>query len=139
MHKFRTAVEARDFDAIPPMLAEDAIFRSPVVFKPFEGKTYVAAVLLAALRTLQDFRYETELASADGLDHALVFKATVNGREVHGCDFIRENADGLIEEFTVMIRPLSAVQAWRREWPRRIAVSEGRAGRRGLARPALFL
>ncbi|MGK2876958.1 MAG: nuclear transport factor 2 family protein [Solirubrobacterales bacterium] len=80
MHKFRTAVEARDFDAVPPMLAEDAIFRSPVVFKPFEGKTYVAAVLLAALRTLQDFRYETEMVSADGRDHALVFKAQVNGR-----------------------------------------------------------
>lgn len=128
MHKFRSAVEARDFDAIPPMLAEDAIFRSPVVFKPFEGKTYVSAVLLAALRTLQDFRYETELASADGRDHALVFKAQVNGREVHGCDFIRENADGLIEEFTVMIRPLSAVQAVGEEMAKALAVTKGELG-----------
>ncbi|MBJ7355571.1 MAG: nuclear transport factor 2 family protein [Thermoleophilaceae bacterium] len=128
MHKFRTAVEARDFDAIPPMLAEDAIFRSPVVFKPFEGKDYVSAVLLAALRTLQDFRYETELASEDGRNHALVFKATVNGREVHGCDFIRENADGLIEEFAVMIRPLSAVQAVGEEMARAIAVTKEEFG-----------
>jgi hypothetical protein len=128
MHKFRTAVEARDFDAIPPMLAEDAIFRSPVVFKPFEGKDYVAAVLLAALRTLQDFRYETELASEDGLDHALVFKATVEGREVHGCDFIRENADGLISEFAVMIRPLSAVQAVGEEMAKALAVSKAELG-----------
>lgn len=128
MHKFRSAVEARDFDAIPPMLAEDAIFRSPVVFKPFEGKNYVSAVLLAALRTLQDFRYETELASADGRDHALVFKAQVNGREVHGCDFIRENADGLIEEFTVMIRPLSAVQAVGEEMAKALAVTKGELG-----------
>jgi hypothetical protein len=128
MHKFRTAVEARDFDAIPPMLAEDAIFRSPVVFKPFEGKTYVAAVLLAALRTLQDFRYETEMDSADGLDHALVFKATVNGREVHGCDFIRENSEGLIEEFAVMIRPLSAVQAVGEEMAKALAVSKAELG-----------
>lgn len=128
MHRFRTAVEARDFDAIPPMLAEDAIFRSPVVFKPFEGKAYVAAVLLAALRTLQDFRYETELASADGRDHALVFKATVNGREVHGCDFIRENEEGLIEEFAVMIRPLSAVQAVGEEMAKALAVSKAELG-----------
>ena len=128
MHKFRTAVEARDFDAVPPMLAEDAIFRSPVVFKPFEGKTYVAAVLLAALRTLQDFRYETELASADGLDHALVFKATVNGREVHGCDFIRENSEGLIEEFTVMIRPLSALQAVGEEMAKALETSKAELG-----------
>lgn len=128
MHKFRSAVEARDFDAIPPMLAEDAIFRSPVVFKPFEGKNYVSAVLLAALRTLQDFRYETELSSEDGRDHALVFKAQVNGREVHGCDFIRENADGLIEEFTVMIRPLSAVQAVGEEMAKALAVTKGELG-----------
>lgn len=128
MHKFRTAVEARDFDAIPPMLAEDAIFRSPVVFKPFEGKAYVSAVLLAALRTLQDFRYETELASADGLDHALVFKAQVNGREVHGCDFIRENSEGLIQEFAVMIRPLSAVQAVGEEMAKALAVTKDELG-----------
>lgn len=111
MHKFRAAVEAKNFEAVPPMLAEDAVFRSPVVFKPFEGREYVAAVLLAALRTLEDFRYECELSSEDGRDHALVFKARVGGREVHGCDFIHENADGQIEEFTVMLRPLSAVQA----------------------------
>jgi|SRR3954447_15084026 hypothetical protein len=128
MHKFRTAVEARDFDAIPPMLAEDAIFRSPVVFKPFEGKTYVAAVLLAALRTLQDFRYETEMASDDGRDHALVFKATVNGREVHGCDFIRENSEGLIQEFAVMIRPLSAVQAVGEEMAKALAITKDELG-----------
>jgi hypothetical protein len=128
MHKFRTAVEARDFDAIPALLAEDAIFRSPVVFRPFEGKTYVTAVLLAAMRTLQDFRYETEMVSADGRDHALVFKAQVNGREVHGCDFIRENADGLIEEFAVMIRPLSAVQAVGEEMAKALAISKDELG-----------
>jgi len=128
MNKFRTAVEARDFDAIPAMLAEDAVFRSPVVFKPFEGKAYVSAVLLAALRTLQDFRYETELDSADGLNHALVFKAQVGGREVHGCDFIRANAEGLIEEFTVLIRPLSAVQAVGEEMAKAIAVTKDELG-----------
>lgn len=111
MHKFRAAVEARDFDAVPPLLAEDAIFRSPVLFKPFEGKDYVAAVLLAAFRTLEDFRYERELTSEDGRDHALVFKARVGDKEIQGCDFIHENEDGLIEEFMVMLRPLSALQA----------------------------
>jgi hypothetical protein len=131
MHKFRTAIEARDFDAIPPMLAENAVFRSPVVFRPFEGKAYVSAVLLAAFRTLQDFRYEVELSSADGLDHALVFKGTVNGREVHGCDFIRENSEGLIEEFTVMIRPLSAVQAVGEEMAKALALTKAELGVEG--------
>lgn len=111
MHRFRSAVEARDFDSVPAMLAEDAIFRSPVLFKPFEGRDYVAAVLLAAFRTLEDFRYERELASEDGRDHALVFKARVGDKEIQGCDFIHENTDGEIEEFMVMLRPLSALQA----------------------------
>jgi hypothetical protein len=111
MKEFKAAVEARDFDAVPPLLAEDAIFRSPVVFSPFEGKAYVTAVLLAALRTLEDFKYVSEMTSEDGRESALVFKARVGDKAVHGCDFIHLNEDGLIDEFAVMIRPLSAVQA----------------------------
>jgi hypothetical protein len=30
---------------------------------------------------------------------------------VEGCDFLHLDADGLIDEFTVMVRPLSAAQA----------------------------
>lgn len=111
MHRFRAAVEAKNFDAMPPMLAEDAIFRSPVLFKPFEGRDYVAAVLLAAFRTLEDFEYERELVSEDGRDHALVFRARVGDKEIQGCDFIRENDAGEIAEFMVMLRPMSALQA----------------------------
>ncbi len=111
MKEFKAAVEARDFDAVPPLLADEAIFRSPVVFAPFEGKAYVTAVLLAALRTLEDFEYVSEMTSDDGRDSALVFKARVGDKAVHGCDFIHLNDAGLIDEFSVMIRPLSAVQA----------------------------
>lgn len=111
MHPFRSAVESQNFEAIPSMLAEDVVFRSPVVFKPFEGREYVSAILLAASRTFEDFVYERELTSDDGRDHALVFRARVGDREVQGCDFIRENADGQIEEFMVMLRPMSGLQA----------------------------
>lgn len=128
MKEFRAAVEAKDFEAIPPLLAEDAIFRSPVVFKPFEGKEYVTAVLLAAFRTLEDFRYVTEMESADGRDSALVFKARVGDAEVHGCDFISLGDDGLIKEFAVMIRPLSAVQAVGQAMMAAIAESKSELG-----------
>lgn len=128
MHKFRAAVESGNFDAVPSMLAEDAIFRSPVLFKPFEGKDYVAAVLLAAFRTLEDFRYERELTSDDGRDHALVFKARVGDKEIHGCDFIHENADGQIEEFMVMLRPLSALQAMGEAMVAAIETAKGELG-----------
>lgn len=128
MHRFRAAVEAGDIDAVPAMLAEDAIFRSPLLFKPFEGKDYVAAVLLAAFRTLEDFRYERELSSDDGRDHALVFKARVGDKEVQGCDFIHENADGEIEEFMVMLRPLSALQAMGEAMVAAIETAKGELG-----------
>jgi hypothetical protein len=128
MHQFRNAVEARDFDAIPPMLAEDAVFRSPVVFNPFEGKEYVTAVLLAALRTFEDFHYVTELTSDDGRDHTLVFKAKIGETEIHGADFIHENEVGLISEFMVMVRPLSAVQATGEAMMKAIAKSKAELG-----------
>jgi hypothetical protein len=40
-----------------------------------------------------------------------VFKARIGDRQVHGCDFLHLDPDGLIDEFCVMVRPLSAAQA----------------------------
>ena len=52
-----------------------------------------------------------EITSADGRDHALVFEATVDGKAVNGCDFLHLDDDGLIDDFVVMVRPLSGAQA----------------------------
>ncbi|PTM93099.1 nuclear transport factor 2 family protein [Streptomyces sp. VMFN-G11Ma] len=111
MRAFREAVEAGDMDAVEALLAEDVVFTSPVVFKPYPGKAITAAILRAVAKVFQDFRYDRELAGADGRDHALVFTARVGGRELTGCDFIRLNEDGLISELMVMVRPLSGAQA----------------------------
>lgn len=35
MHPFREAVESGDIDAVIALLAEDVVFRSPVVFTPY--------------------------------------------------------------------------------------------------------
>ncbi|MEU6065516.1 MULTISPECIES: nuclear transport factor 2 family protein [Streptomyces] len=111
MRAFREAVEARDLDAVEALLAEDVVFTSPVVFKPYSGKAITAAILRGVLRVFEDFRYDRELAGADGRDHALVFTTRVGDREINGCDFIHVNEDGLIDEFMVMVRPLSGAQA----------------------------
>ncbi|MEY9872085.1 hypothetical protein ABH931_001559 [Streptacidiphilus sp. MAP12-33] len=111
MHPFRAAVEAGDHDALEALLAEGVVFTSPVVFKPYPGKAITAAILRGAGRVFQDFRYVREISDAGGRDHAFVFQATVDGREVHGCDFLHLDEDGLIDEFTVMVRPLSGAQA----------------------------
>ena len=111
MHPFREAVEARDTAAIEALLAENVVFTSPVAFKPYPGKAITAAILRGVLRVFEDFRYVREIAGADGRDHALVFTATVDGKQVNGCDFLHLDEDGRIDDFMVMVRPLSGAQA----------------------------
>jgi SnoaL-like protein len=111
--RFRAAVEAGDHAGMVEQLAADVVFRTPVSFRPFEGREAVAHVLGAVLRVLSDFRYTDELVGENGRRHALVFEATVGDREVQGMDLLRLNDDGLIAEFTVMVRPLSATLALR--------------------------
>lgn len=111
MRAFREAVEANDLDAAEALLAEDVVFTSPVVFKPYEGKAITAAILRGVARVFEDFRYVSELSSADGRDHALVFATRVGDRGIDGCDFIHLDESGLIDRFMVMVRPLSGAQA----------------------------
>ncbi|KMO75248.1 MAG: nuclear transport factor 2 family protein [Mycolicibacterium rufum] len=111
MHPFRQAVEARDAAAIEALLADDVVFTSPVAFKPYAGKPITAAILRAVMRVFEDFRYIREIGDDDSRDHALVFEATVAGKLVTGCDFLHVDDDGLIDDFMVMVRPLSAATA----------------------------
>ena len=109
MNAFRSAVEAGDLDAMIANLAPDVVFNSPVAFKPFEGRETVGKVLEAVLDTFEDFHYTDELG--DGDVHALVFRARVGDRQVEGIDLLRLDADGLIADFTVFIRPASGLMA----------------------------
>ena len=106
---FRAAVEAKDLDAMRATLHPDVIFRSPVVYKPYEGRDAVMFLLQAVVQVFEDFRYLDEL-HADG-SHALIFEAKAGGRELNGLDYVRTDADGLITELWVMIRPLSGLSA----------------------------
>lgn len=109
MKAFRAAVEARDTDAMAACLADNVVFTSPVAFAPYPGKPLTAAILRGVMRVFENFRYEREII--DGANHALVFRAEIGGKEIQGCDFLHLDEDGLIDEFTVMVRPLSAAQA----------------------------
>ena len=110
MIDFRSAVEARDPDAIAATLADDVVFHSPVAFQPYPGKAITAAILRGALRVFEDFRYVRELGDDGGHDHALVFEARIGDIAVQGCDVLHLDGNGLIDELTVMVRPLSAAQ-----------------------------
>ncbi len=107
---FRSAVEARDIDAMVETLSPDVTFYSPMAHKPFEGRATVGKVLEAILGTFEDFSYTNEFENPDGT-HALIFRARVGDTQLQGLDLVRLGGDGLIEEFTVMIRPASGLMA----------------------------
>ena len=113
-HPFRKAVEERDERRSQALLADDVVFTSPVAFKPYVGKPITAAILRGVLRVFEDFRYVREIDDSDGHDHALVFETGIAGAPgvtVNGCDFLHVNDDGLIDDFKVMVRPLSGATA----------------------------
>ena len=105
--RFRDAVERSDLQGASALLAEDIAFHSPVTFHPFLGRDTVTRLLGLVAETFEDLRYTDEL-HADGA-HALIFRASVAGREIEGIDLLRFDAQGLINDFTVMLRPLSAL------------------------------
>jgi hypothetical protein len=110
---FRAAVEDRNVDQAPELFHEDVVFRSPVVFKPYEGRDQVLKVLRAAERVLgvgDRFRYLHQLEDPDDRVAILEFATEVDGRQVEGIDKLTFDDDGLITELKVMIRPASALQ-----------------------------
>ena len=111
MHPFQTAVQAHDIAAVEAFLADDVVFTSPNTFKPYAGKAITAAFLRAVLRVFDDFHYVRQIADSSGRDHAFIFQARIGDKQVSGCDFVHWDADGKIDEFTVMVRPLSAANA----------------------------
>ena len=109
MHPFGEAVLAGDHDAAVATLAEDVEFRSPAVYKPYRGKEDVGALLALVATVFENFRYTNEWR--DGRTTILFFEANVGDRELQGVDILEDNEDGLVQQFTVMIRPLSGLQA----------------------------
>jgi len=108
-HPFRTAVEQRDHTSMVALLAPDVRFYSPVAFRPFVGRDAVAELFWNLFDVFEDFAYVDELEGPG--THALVFTATVGGKQLQGLDHLRFDAHGLVSEFTVMIRPLSGLAA----------------------------
>ena len=110
-HSLKLALESGDLDGAVSLLADDVVFRSPIVHKAYQGREAVRALLDGVMHVFEDFRYERVIGTPDATDHALVFTARIGDRELEGCDFLHENGDGLIDEFVVMVRPLTGAMA----------------------------
>ncbi|MGW7347607.1 nuclear transport factor 2 family protein [Streptomyces sp. NPDC054854] len=116
--RFRAAVEKGDLGSLDDLFTDDIRLYSPVKFKPFEGKDMVLGLFGVLLRTFEDLRYLGRLdgaaeTSTDGQEApsvVLPFRALVDGKQIHGIDLLQFDEEGRIKEFTVMVRPQSAVQ-----------------------------
>lgn len=104
---------ARDHsvDGLSPLLADDVVFKSPVVHTAQEGKFITMGYLLAAGQTLGNDSFRYTRVFDCGSRAVLEFETEMDGIQVNGVDMIEWNADGQITDFKVMVRPLKAVNA----------------------------
>src|SRR5262249_27531068 len=102
----RNAMEELD-----PLLSERIVFRSPVAHTPYPGRAAIKLVLKTVNTVFRNFTYHRSFVTADGLGVVLEFSAEVDGKALKGIDMLRFDAAGKIEEFEVMVRPMSGLQA----------------------------
>jgi hypothetical protein len=102
-------IRSGDSSGLDRLLADDAVFVSPIVHAPQRGKALAKAYLMAAITVFLNpsFRYVREIVGPS--DAMLEFETQIDGVLVNGVDIIKWNAAGKIVEFKVMIRPLKAI------------------------------
>ena len=109
---FRAAVENKDFGQVESVLAPDVQFRSPAVFKPYQGREPVAALLRVVGQVLLgELAYQWQVREANR--EVLCFTSHVSGRDVEGVDLLRYDDQGQVAELVVMMRPVSGLIAVR--------------------------
>ena len=109
IEQWHQVVKSRDAAALKELLAEDVVFVSPVVHTPQAGRPITLAYLHAAMQVLNNdsFHYLNQWFGPESA--VLEFECVVESITVNGVDMIHWNANGLIDRFKVMVRPLKAV------------------------------
>jgi len=107
--RFRQAAETKDFSAMDELFADDVVFRSPVVFKPYQDRDSVALLLGAVSQVFEDFRYTDQVETGDSA--TLMFSARIGERELDGIDYLHFDSEGRIDSMAVYVRPMSGMHA----------------------------
>ena len=107
---WHAVVKTRDPQLLSDLIADEAVFHSPLVHTPQTGKALTTAYLTAALHVLlnDSFRYVH-----DGDHSVLEFAVELDGIAVNGVDMLQWDKDGKIIDFKVMIRPYKAIEVVR--------------------------
>jgi hypothetical protein len=119
--RFRRAAETKDFEAGQELFSEAVVFRSPFVHAPYEGRDALVFILSNVAAVFEDFSYLRQVET--GNTAVLMFEARVGDRELQGVDILEFDEAGLIEAMTVMVRPMSGLQALGEEMGRRLGAS----------------
>jgi hypothetical protein len=130
---FRAAVTARDVDALVATLAPDVVLHSPITSSPFQGPDVLADLYHSLFESLEELRVVDDFQNGD--THAFFWEGRANGRFVAGADRLRFDSNGLINDITVVGRPLTGVGMFLTEVGYRFA----RRRRGGLVARALRL
>ena len=110
IHKWHEVISGDDLNLLENIIADDAVFSSPVVFKPLEGKQITMMYLHAAGKSFNMEKFEYIKEIHDGMNSVLEFETYIDDIAVNGVDMIEWNKEGKITNFKVMIRPFKAVQ-----------------------------
>ena len=114
-------VANKDVSKLASIIHPDAVFRSPMVYKPYHGRDTLVFVLSQVIEIFEDFTYHRELMSDDGLSAFLEFTANIGDKTLKGLDLITFDEDGKIIEFEVLIRPMSGLIALAEQMGKRMA------------------
>lgn len=104
-------IASGDLAELPAIVAEAAVFRSPMAHQPYKSAEAVVLILRTVIGVFENFRYHRELYSDDGLNAVLEFSAEVGGKQLKGIDLIGFDTHGRMVDFEVMVRPFSGLQA----------------------------
>ena len=114
IERWHAIVRSGSASGLEALLAADVVFVSPVVHTPQRGKAITQKYLAAATAVLggESFRYVGEWFAENSA--VLEFVTAIDGVEINGVDIIGWNAEGKIDRFNVMVRPLKAIDALHR-------------------------
>jgi hypothetical protein len=113
------AIAAGDREAIAAMVSDGVVYHSPGT--TYRGRDQVVDVLGVAPSVIANFR-ATRQPVAVGEDEAVIFvTGTVEEEQVHGVLIEARDEAGRVAEITLLLRPLSAVQAATRRLARALA------------------
>ena len=128
LESWHRMVRTNDASGLRELVAEDAVFHSPVVHSPQHGRKLTVMYLSAAFQVFFNptFRYVREIVGPS--DAMLEFETEIDGILVNGVDIIRWNAEGKIVDFKVMIRPLKGMNIIHQKMGEMLAAAQAAKG-----------